>query len=288
MSDLLAKPLVKRLLMLVGLGMMVVLAMKFPVRLPHIQMAAERLFPISFFGITFYVTNTLIASWLSMIVLIVLSLQATRDMELIPSGLQNAFEAIIEAMYNFAESVASDRTAKFFPLVATIFLFVLVSNLLGLLPGFGSTGLKEIAEHGGEAEETFIPFFRSAATDLNVPLALALISVITTQIYGMQALGVREYLSKFFNLQGLNSIVGILELISEFAKLISFSFRLFGNIFAGEVLLAVMASLIPYLAPVPFFGLEIFVGFMQAFVFAMLTLVFMTMATTPHGPEAEH
>ena len=136
------------------------------------------------------------------------------------------------------------------------------------------------------------PLFRAAATDLNVPLALALISVILTQAEGMRVLGMK-YWRKFFlptitGMKAVDAFVGILELISEFAKIISFSFRLFGNVFAGQVLLFVMPFLIPYLIPVPFYGLELFVGFMQAFVFAILTLIFLSSAVVSHEGHEEH
>ncbi|EKD86387.1 MAG: hypothetical protein ACD_37C00314G0001, partial [uncultured bacterium] len=145
----------------------------------------------------------------------------------------------------------------------------------GLLPGVGSIGLERI--HGGEKE--FIPLFRAGSADLNTSLALALISMITIQMVGIKALGV-AYLQRFFNFKNpLYFYVGLLELISEFSKVISFSFRLFGNIFAGEVLLAVIAFLIPVIAPIPFLGMEIFVGFIQALVFSMLTAVFINAAT---------
>ena len=137
-----------------------------------------------------------------------------------------------------------------------------------------------------------VPFLRSAATDLNMTLALALVSVFLTQYFGIKALGFR-YFSKFIAIdfskgafEGfINLFVGILELISEFAKIISFTFRLFGNVFAGEVLLGVMAFLIPYLVSLPFYGLELFVGFIQALVFMMLTLVFFSLSTIGHGAE---
>ena len=136
------------------------------------------------------------------------------------------------------------------------------------------------------------PYVRPATTDLNVALAIALISVVWTQVIGVQALG-GSYFRKFFmpHMTGMKPIdffVGILELISEFAKIISFTFRLFGNVFAGAVLLFVMTFLVPFLVPLPFYGLEVFVGFMQAFVFAILTLIFMSMATVGHGPDGDH
>jgi F-type H+-transporting ATPase subunit a len=165
-------------------------------------------------------------------------------------------------------------------------LFVLFSNWAGLLPGVGTVGLN--AEHHGEA--TIIPFLRSTSADLNFTLALSLIVVFVVQFAGIAALGVRKYGAKFFispfhKPYGIGTLVGILELISEIGKTISFTFRLFGNVFAGEVLLAVMMFLIPLVVPMPFYGLEIFVGFIQALVFSMLSLVFFNMATIGHSEE---
>jgi F-type H+-transporting ATPase subunit a len=166
--------------------------------------------------------------------------------------------------------------------VFTIFLFVLFSNWLGLLPGVSSITLG----HGTDA----VPLLRSPGSDLNFTLALALIAVTMVNVFGLAAMGIRERLSVFFNFQSpIKFFVGILELVSEFARIISFTFRLFGNVFAGEVLLAIMAFLVPYLVPLPFMFLEIFVGFIQAFIFGMLTLVFVALAVTPHeGENAGH
>ncbi len=283
------------------------MATKFPVVMPEIALPAEPIFTLPLVG--FSVTNTLLATWLTMLVLTVGSILVTRNLELVPSGLQNLVEWGVGVLLGLTESVAGERGRKFFPLVATIFIFLLVSNWMGILPGFASVGLIHEAHGGGhqvqqisilgldvgilQAEEagehgyTVFSFLRSAATDLNTPLAIALISVFMTQVVGVQAQGIR-YFSKFISFRDvLGLVVGPLEAISEFAKIISFSFRLFGNIFAGEVLLAVIAFIIPYLISIPFFGLELFVGLMQAFVFAMLTLVFMSMATMGHGPEGE-
>jgi len=285
------------------------LVSKFPVALPEIALPAEPVFTLPAIG--FAVTNTLLATWLTMLLLIVGSILVTRNLSIVPGGLQNLVEWGVGVLMGLTESVAGERGRKFFPLVATIFIFLLISNWTGLLPGFASVGTIHEAHHGGyevqqvsvlgvninllqgqEAGEhhtgyTVFSFLRSAATDLNTPLALALISVVTTQVVGVQALGLR-YFNKFISFKDvMGLIVGPLELVSELGKIISFTFRLFGNIFAGEVLLAVLAFIIPYLVSVPFMGLELFVGLMQAFVFAMLTLVFMSMATMGHGPEGE-
>lgn len=249
----------------------------------EISIAAEKLFTLG----TFPVTNSLLIGVLVSLLLIVLSRLVARNLQLVPKGLQNVFEIVFEGLLNLIESVTQDKkqALKFFPLIATIFLFVLISNWAGLLPGLGTVGLSH--EHDGHA--TIIPFLRSASADLNFTLALSLITVITIQATGIAALGAVRYgkkflISPFHKPYVIGTLVGILELISEIGKTISFTFRLFGNVFAGEVLLTVMLHLVPYFLPLPFLFLEIFVGFIQAVVFAMLTLVFLKMATV----EAEH
>jgi len=239
-----------------------------------------------------------------MLFLVVFAILATRRMELVPKGLQNATEMIIEALYGLVEDVAGSRLApSIFPLVATIFFFVLISNWLDLLtPILAAVGFREVHE----GKEVIIPLLRSPSTDLNFPLALAIISVTLTQVWGIRELGFLHYTGKFINISGFRRFVGLLfgrgegsligallqgfldfymgvvEFVSEVAKLISFSFRLFGNIFAGEVLLLVMPSFLSMLLPLPFLGLEVFVGLIQAFIFAVLTLAFITMATVSH------
>lgn len=180
------------------------------------------------------------------------------------------------------ESIAGAVKAKrFFPLVATLFAFILFSNWSGLLPGVGSIGFDGI--HNGH--EVFIPYFRAPTADVNTTLALGLITMVMVQVYGFKYLGLK-YFKKFFDFSNpINFFVGILELISDVSKIISFTFRLFGNIIAGEILLLVMAMLVPVLGPTPFIALELFVGFIQALVFMMLASVFINMATIGHGDE---
>ena len=233
------------------------------------------------------ISNTLVASLITTVVLIVIAYFATKNIKEVPKGLQNLFEVIIEALFNMVDSVTEDKkqTFKFFPLVATIFIFIIISNWLGLLPGFGSVGFFETIKEGMPSEEhsVFVPLLRSVNSDLNATLALAIVSVLATQIFGIMALGIFKYGKKFLNFSSpVGFFVGILELISEIAKMISFSFRLFGNVFAGEVLLVVIIMLAPFIVPIPFFALELFVGFIQALVFAMLTLVFLKVAVTTH------
>ncbi len=227
------------------------------------------------------VTNTLLMSWIAMGVIIGLFLLGTRVMKTVPSGLQNLLEALYEGVLSFMDLVTGNRehSARFFPLVFTFFIFILTSNWLGILPGLGSIGFYEVHE----GEETFIPYARSANSDLNMTLALAFISVVATHAYGMKSLGIGAHISKFFSFKGpIDFFVGILEFVSEFAKILSFSFRLFGNIFAGEVLLIIVGILLPFVAPIPFLGLELFVGLIQALIFATLTLVFLEIAVAKH------
>ncbi len=244
----------------------------------EISIAAEKLFSLGFLP----VTNALLIGVIVSAFLIFLTTRATKNLTLVPRGVQNVLEIIFEALLELVESVTQDKkqARQFFPLIATIFLFVLISNWAGLLPGLGTVGI--YGEHNGH--HTIIPFLRSTSADLNFTLALSLITVITVQFTGIAALGIVKYGKKFFispfhKPYGIGTAVGILELVSEVGKIISFTFRLFGNVFAGEVLLTVMLHLVPYFLPLPFMFLEVFVGFIQAVVFAMLTLVFLKMAT---------
>jgi len=278
---------------------------------PHVSLAAE---PLLEHGPS-WLTNSLLTTLIVDIILIALALATRAGLkEGVPSGLANVMEMIIEGLYGLVENVVGKNAKRFFPIAATIFLFVIVSNYSGLIPGVGSIGVY----HGaGDAEDShglvidqqvasadeavafslfpaeeeghakFVPLFRAPSADLNVTFALALITMVMVQYFGISALG-GKYFKKFFNFGGkgfmgaIFGVVGILELISEIAKVISFAFRLFGNIFAGEVLLAVMAFLVAFLLPMPFYGLELFVGFIQAFVFMMLAVVFFSTAMVGH------
>ena len=172
-----------------------------------------------------------------------------------------------------------EKAEKYLPLIATIFFFVMITNWMGLLPGVGSLGIHAVHE----GRESFIPLFRAPATDLNFTISLAIFAVFGVNLFAIAAIGFKKHFSKYFTLKNpIYTFVGLLEFISELAKMISFSFRLFGNIFAGEVLLTIVGFLIPFAVPLPFLLLEIFVGFVQAFVFAMLTTVFIAIATTEH------
>ena len=237
---------------------------------------------------SFPIRNTMLMAWLAMAVFIVLGLllRRTKYRE-VPGRFQAFMEMIIEGLFDFFDSVVGDRerTRRFFPLVATIFLFLVLANWMGILPGVGSITIQSM--HEGHLMA--IPLFRSMNADVNMTLAIAVVSVVMTQVFGIAALGMLPYAGKYFVApwrDPIMSFVGILELIAEFAKVVSFTFRLFGNIFAGEVLLVVISFLLPYIAPLPFLGLELFVGFIQGLVFALLTIVFLAMATVGHGEHA--
>lgn len=253
----------------------------------NISLAPEPLFHIGDFPFV----NTLPMAWLVILVLAVLALVVRGRLRAVPRGAQNLVEALFEQALSLMDSVTGSRALsyKFFPVVMTIFLFVLFSNLIEIVPGLGTIGLWEV-HHG---ETVLVPFIRSSSADLNVTLAVAIVSVLSTQILGIAVLGAFKYAGKFLVPPWkapylVGTFVGLLELVAEAAKVVSFSFRLFGNIFAGEVLLIVMLFLVPYIAPLPFLFLEIFVGLVQAVVFSMLTLVFMKMAVTGHEEHAAH
>ncbi len=214
-----------------------------------------------------------------MAIVIIAAVIMRRQMAMVPRGFQGAVEAVLEAGQELAQPLLGKEMAKkAFPLLMTFFLFIVLSNWFGIFPGFGTIGIYKI--HEGERE--FLPLFRSVYADLNMTLALAIISVVMTQVFGFIANGA-GYLKRYFNFSNpVLFFVGLLEIVSEVAKIISFAFRLFGNIFAGEVLLMIVGFIAPFLAPLPFYGLELFVGLIQAVVFTMLTLVFFSMATSSH------
>jgi F-type H+-transporting ATPase subunit a len=242
----------------------------------HVSLAPEALFSLG--SVT--VTNSMLTTAISTLILIVALLWAARKVTLKPvSGFAGMYEAVCSVVFDQAEQTFGSRelALKYFPLLATLFIFILMGNTLGLLPGFNTLQL------GG------VPVFRSVTTDLNTTVALAIISVVLTQVYAIRTLGVMGNLHRYFSSNPLFSLLGLLEIFLELTRLISFSFRLFGNIFAGEVMLIVIGSLVPILGPSPFWGFELFIGFIQAFVFTMLTMVFISLAINPvgHG-EPEH
>ena len=337
------------------------------------------------------VTNTMFTSWFVVIFLVLLAVSVGPRLSVVPSGFSGAVEAGIEVFYNLVVQVAGEENGRrFFPLVATIFFFILTSNYFGLLPinnviglsepnfgdkqavmgqttfagidvayipftpdqvdigggdtayveyddgtviefghgddahaddghdddearslsaasivssdpanGLGLVAGTEAAEPSHDAAVTgfsglIAPYFRSVMTDVNAPLAIAIFSFIFVEFWGLQTLGV-SYLTKFFSfgklLKGdilggiIDVFVGLLEFVSELSRIVSFTFRLFGNIFAGEVLLLMMTFLVPFVLVDVFYGLELFVGLIQAFVFAILTLVFAVTAVSHHGDD---
>lgn len=351
-------------LVLLGVGFFFVRGPK-----PHIEIKAETLFEIG----PFPVVNTWVTSLLVLVVIITITTLATRNLTLIPKGLQNAVEAVAEALYNICINTAGEKNGRrFFPVIATIFVFIWIANWMALLPFFNAIGSVEkvdpdhflheaiifesagplnlirlnqsevefhedeeaLAEcetiegdgalredcirhvreeailHTLEEEEgihaesyeaaiaeledsgksigVIFPWFRSMNTDINSPLSIAIMAMIFVEFWGITALGIFKYGGKFFNFSSpIYFFVGLLELVAEFARVISFTFRLFGNMLAGEILLLVMTFLAPFLVALPFYGLETFVGVIQAFVFAMLTLVFATLAVQSHDDHGE-
>ncbi len=246
----------------------------------NISLRAETIFHIG----TWPITNAVLLAFIAVLILATVAIILRRKLAMTPGMLQNVSEVIVEGALSLMDDVLGTRekSERYFPLVFTIFIFVITSNYLGLLPGVSSI----MVGHGANA----VPLLRSPASDLNFTLAVALIAVTTVNIFATIIFGIKDRISVFLNFKGpIQLFVGLLELLSEFARIISFTFRLFGNVFAGEVLLAIMALLAPYLVPLPFMFLEVFVGFIQAFIFAMLTLVFIELAVTPHeGEEAGH
>lgn len=314
---------------------------------PAIHLAAEPLFDVG--PVT--VTNSMVTSWIVTALIILAAWLAGRGAALVPRGFTNVVEAGLELFLNLVEQVAGrENGRRFFPVVATIFIYVLLNNWFGLLPGVNTIGKVHEEHHGAVFETTSVagldvayippnpqeveeegaaadahgeeaahgdeaahgeeggrvigevlPFLRPTNTDINAPLALAVMAVLFVQYWGISSLGILGYGSKFFNFGNLlrgrlvtgviDVFVGFLELISEVARMVSFTFRLFGNMFAGEVLLLVMGFLAPLVVVDVFYGLELFVGFIQAFIFAMLALVFGVMAVSHHGGghhEEEH
>ena len=263
----------------------------------HLQhetsLAAEPIFNVG----NFSVTNSLLNSWIVVIGIVIISLIIKKSIKKVPRGVQNVGEIILEGAWNLADSVTGSRekSKKFLPLTLAFFIFILLNNWLGIFPGIGSIGFIESA--GGH--QTFIPYFRGGTADLNTTLALSLFAIIATHVFGIMAVGIWKHFNKFISLNVLLEIpkkirkdptvifinpikffVGLIEIIGEVAKVASLSFRLFGNIFAGEVLLAAMAAILAYGLPIPFMFLEVIVGLIQALIFAMLTLVFLTIATS--------
>ncbi len=232
----------------------------------EISIKAEELAEIGGFKLT----NSFISSIIVLIIFFILSFVYFKESKKKERGsFYYLINFMVKSIYQLFESVLGRNTEYFFPLLGAFFLFILFNNWFGLIPGVGSV----LYHH--------IPILRGANADLNTTLSLGLISVGLIQFYGIKFLGFKNYISKFINFSNpIAFFTGILEIVSEISKIISFSFRLFGNIFAGEVLLSIIAFLVPILASFPFLLLEVFVGFIQALVFSMLTAVFLNLAIT--------
>jgi|SRR3989344_2771089 len=261
----------------------------------HITLAAEKIFQIG----PIPITNSILTTWLVTLLLVAFAYFATRNISKIPNRLQNVAEFMVEALNDLVASVAGEKTKIFMPIIASFFFFILFGNYFGLLPGVGSIGFYQqpatsnSSSLSGSTELTaevlraegqqpvFVPLFRSINSDLNTTVALALVSVIATHYLSIRYLGLGGYIGKFFSLNPIFLFVGLMELVGEFTKVLSLSFRLFGNIFAGEVVLTTATTKVfAYLVPIPFYFLELLVGFVQALIFAILTLVFMVILTS--------
>jgi len=257
---------------------------------------------------SFPVTNAYVNSFLTMVGFVIFAFLINKAVKkyygqrmAAPRGLLNFFESLLEMLFKYFDQVTGDRkkTIRFLPIVGTLFFFILISNWIGLLPGIGSIGIYKV--HEGAKE--FIPIFRGANADLNMTLAMAILAVVASHVLGILTIGFFKYANKFIKLGDLwhaiksakpiniliaivEFFVGLIEVFSEVAKMVSLSLRLFGNVFAGEVLLTVMASLVAFVVPLPFIALELLVGLIQATVFAMLTLVYLSIATAEiHGHD---
>ncbi|MFC2001507.1 F0F1 ATP synthase subunit A [Chloroflexota bacterium] len=265
---------------------------------PEPKLPAEEVFHL--FG--FPVVNSIVGAWVTIIFVVGFSYVITRRMKVVPGRLQSVFEVLLGGLYNFCQNVAGEQNGRrFFPVVATIFLFVAFNAWLSLIPGFGSIEIINTEGH-------HVHLLRGANTDINMPLALALVSFVFVEYFGLRSLGIR-YLGKFLNLgqffssmglifrgrlkaglgglfSGLiNIFVGMLEALSELIRIVSFTFRLFGVSTAGEILLLVGIFLGIRVLIEFFIGIELLFGFVQALIFAGLTLVFLTLATAHHGTE---
>jgi F-type H+-transporting ATPase subunit a len=256
--------------------------------------------PIAHIG-NFTITNALFTSWIVVGIILIIAIAIRVKLKKVPKGIQNLFEIIIDGALSLCDQVTSSRkiTNKAFPIVFSVFFVVLLNNWLGILP-LGGFGLIENTEHG----RAFIPIIRSGTADINGTLPLAILSVLGANLFGVISIGLWKTFNKYVNLKALGGIftkirkdpmvlltapimvfVSALELIGEFAKIASLSFRLFGNVFAGEVLLASMGAIMAYVLPTPFLLLEVFVGVIQAFIFGILTLVYYTIAAQDHDDE---
>jgi len=236
--------------------------------------SAETLLQVGQFPITNSLLDTFIVD--SLIIWGILSLQ---KMSMVPGVFQNVIEIAVDGFYNLTANITPKHVGKIFPWFMSFFVVIFLSNWSGLIPGFGTIGFY----HEGE----LIPYLRAATSDINTTVGYAILSVFITQAMGIGTVGLKEYISRYVSWNPINLFVGILEFVGIFTSIISLSFRLFGNIFAGEVLLSTISSIFAFILPLPFLMLEVIVGFVQALVFSMLTMVAMSIITTPHHEGGE-
>jgi len=234
--------------------------------LPEISISGEEIVKV----LGFSITNTFLLSLIISAFIFILVVFSLRSSKIIPRGLQNFWEFILESLFNFFNSITNNtkRTMEIFPLAGTLFILILFCNLLELIPGVG-----------------IFHFLRSPSSDLNFTFALAIFSVIFINALVLKNLGLFTYLKRFLNKNPVLLFVGVLEGMGEITRILSLAFRLFGNLFAGEILLIVTSFLFSYILPLPFLGLEILVGFIQAFIFSSLIVIFYS-NSIQHGEHA--
>jgi F-type H+-transporting ATPase subunit a len=252
----------------------------------------------------FVITNSLVTSFLAILIIIIFSISLRKKIKEVPGKLQNIFEIMIEASLSLCDQITNSRklSMKIFPIATSAFTFILINNWLGILP-LGGFGILEKAHEYGET--LFVPFLRGGTADINTTLALGLTTVIGANLFGVFSVGLWKTFNKYINLEILKQIfikfykdptivivapitffVGLIEIAGELAKVASLSFRLFGNVFAGEVLLFSIAAIAPYIIPLPFLFLEILVGLVQALIFSILLVVYFTISASDHTEGA--
>lgn len=222
-------------------------------------------------------TNTLLHTFIVDAVIIAGLIMLNKHLKKIPGLFQNAMEYTIDGLYNLTESIAGHNASKVFPWFIGFFLFIMIANLTALFPGFGTIFLKKGID--------LAPLLRSTTSDINTTLALAIVATIATQVLAIRSVGIKGHLARYFSWNPIFLFVGLLELLSVFTNIISLSFRLFGNIFAGEVVLSTISAIFAFFLPLPFMALELLVAVVQALVFAILTMGFMTILMTAHNAE---
>lgn len=240
------------------------------------ELAAQTLTHIGQFPVTNTGVHTLLVDGIIIAGIVALK----KNISLLPGFFQNAMELVVEGLYDLTGSVAGKNAEKIFPWFMSFFVFILVANWTSLLPGVGTIGFY--------TKEGFVPLVRGASSDINFTLGLALVSAVATHVLAIRAVGLAGYLSRYFSLNPIFLFVGLLELVGEITKVISLSFRLFGNIFAGEVVISTISKMFAFVLPLPFLSLEVIVGLVQALVFSILTMAFMAILMTPHHEGGEH